>query len=129
MFRKPTGIAYEIAFDRLFVVDKDNHRVQILDAGNGRCIQVIGSQGKNAKEFDCPWGIALSSVGNCFAVTDTKNARVQLFQLSGTFLGSYKTGKSGSNGEVNSHSATPASFPVGIAFDLPGNNIILLLFN
>ena len=106
-FNHPRGVA--VGPDgNVYVVDSDNHRVQVFDAG-GNLLRQWGSQcnlagpqtcidldGEGPMEvgdgqFQEPWGIAVAEDGRVY-VADTWNHRVQMFDSDGTFLskwGSY----------------------------------------
>jgi uncharacterized protein (TIGR03663 family) len=86
----------------VYVVDSDNHRVQVFD-GDGTLLRQWGSQCNLAGEQICadldgdgpmifgdgqfqePWGIAVAEDGRVY-VADTWNHRVQVFDSGGTFL-------------------------------------------
>ncbi|HSR35178.1 MAG TPA: flippase activity-associated protein Agl23 [Anaerolineae bacterium] len=86
----------------VYVVDSDNHRVQVFDA-EGVFLREWGSQCNLATELGCadldgdgpmtigdgqfqePWGIAVADDGRVY-VADTWNHRIQAFDGDGTFL-------------------------------------------
>lgn len=100
-FNHPRGVAVGPQ-GNVYVVDSDNHRVQILDpSGN-----LLGQWGSNCNldtqlgcedpdgsgplalgdgQFQEPWGIAVDAEGRVY-VADTWNHRVQVFDAGGTFL-------------------------------------------
>jgi uncharacterized protein (TIGR03663 family) len=105
-FNHPRGVAVGPE-GNVFVVDSDNHRVQVLDP-NGN---VLGQWGNNCNmdsllgcidpdgdgplamgdgQFQEPWGIALDREGRLY-VADTWNHRVQVFDTEGNFLAKWGT--------------------------------------
>ncbi|MFC2016062.1 NHL repeat-containing protein, partial [Chloroflexota bacterium] len=106
-FNHPRGIAVGPE-DQVFVVDSDNHRVQVFD-GDGTFLREWGSRcqldsgqgcadtdgdgpmGFGDGQFQEPWGIAVDHEGRVY-VADTWNHRIQAFDSDGTYLtqwGSY----------------------------------------
>jgi uncharacterized protein (TIGR03663 family) len=100
-FNHPRGVAVGPE-GNVYVVDSDNHRVQVFDA-EGAFLREWGSQCNLAVEHSCmdldgdgpmdygdgqfqePWGIAVADDGRVY-VADTWNHRVQVFDSDGTFL-------------------------------------------
>lgn len=103
-FSRPTGIT--CSDSRLFVTDRLNHRVQVLDSASGEWIHEWGQFGTSAGEFRIPWGIA--TLYGCVYVVDTQNNRMQAFSTEGKFL--YSWG-------CSVHNDTPFSFPSGVCTD------------
>jgi sugar lactone lactonase YvrE len=100
-FDEPNGIA--VHDSKIYVVDQNNHRVQVLNADSGVFDYSIGTgtSGSNPGEFDSPSGIAVDNNGKIY-VADSRNHRVQVFSASGSFEYSIGTGIAGSNaGEFN----------------------------
>ena len=113
-FNHPRGIA--VGPDgNLYVVDSDNHRVQVFDA-RGAFLRQWGSNCNLATNLGCmdpdgsgplesgdgqfqePWGIAAGPDGRIY-VTDTWNHRIQVFAADGTFLA--KWGAYGQTGDAS----------------------------
>ena len=65
-----------------YVVDNDNHNVQVYDATTGRYLKSWGSHGKNLGEFRYPATIAADDYNRIYVV-DVMNARVQAFDPFG----------------------------------------------
>lgn len=55
-FDLPAGVAVD-AQNRIVVVDKDNHRVQVFSC-TGNFITKFGSYGKEIGQFMYPWAVA-----------------------------------------------------------------------
>ncbi len=97
----PRGIA--VGPDgNIYVVDSDNHRVQVFDPDGiflrewgGQCnlsteqvcadLDGDGPMGPGDGQFQEPWGIAVAEDGRVY-VADTWNHRVQVFDSDGSFL-------------------------------------------
>ncbi len=99
-FRRPTAVARSADGERLFVVDADNHRVQVLDAATGEPLGVWGTRvrpGEPAADaadaaaddgFVDPFGIAVDAEGRVF-VSDRGAHRVLVFSADGTRIGAF----------------------------------------
>jgi len=83
-FRRPCGIALSPDGGFVYVVDRDNHRVQQFD-GEGDFVKQWGGEGDGPGKFRHPEGIAVAQDGTVF-VTDTGNNRVQRFNVAGGFV-------------------------------------------
>jgi DNA-binding beta-propeller fold protein YncE len=104
--RRPSGLAYDGARDRLYVADSAAHRIWIFD-GKGNPIGRIGQRGAGSGEFNFPTHVAVDREGSLF-VTDSLGFRVQFFSPNGAFAGQF--GKHGDNsGEF--------AMPKGVAVD------------
>jgi len=106
LFNHPRGIAIGPE-GNLYVVDTDNHRVQIFDP-DGSFLREWGSNCNLATGTGCtdpdgdgplalgdgqfqePWGITVSDNGRVY-VTDTWNHRIQVFDSAGTFQDKWGT--------------------------------------
>ncbi|MBF0536699.1 MAG: VCBS repeat-containing protein [Nitrospirae bacterium] len=98
-FAAPTDVAFDKTSGCVYVVDKDNHRIQKFTS-DGQFVSKWGSFGTGNGQFSAPFGIAVDSTGNVY-VADTGNDRIQVFDSSGKFskiLGSSGTG----NGQFSS---------------------------
>ena len=65
-----------------YVVDNDNHEVQVYDATTGAHVTNWGGHGKNLGEFRYPATIATDAYNNVYVV-DVMNSRVQTFDPFG----------------------------------------------
>ena len=91
---------------KVYITDRDNNRLQILNA-DLTFFSYFGSKGSDNGEFDRPQGVAFDSTGNVY-VADCENHRIQVFTPEGEFF--RKFGREGKeDGEMNS--------PSGICID------------
>ena len=107
-FRCPRGIS--IKGDVLYVVDKDNNRIQKLTS-RGEFIHKFGQKGSDQGEFNNPVAVIVDS-NNRLIVSDIGKHRIQIFYEEGGWLLTID-GK----GTGNSSSM----YPVGLALDPQGN--------
>ncbi len=107
---RPTGIAFDRASRRLYVVDTTAHRVHVLSA-EGDSLGVFGRHGNGAGEFNLPTAVWIDGRGHVY-VTDAMNFRIQAFDAGGTFL--FEFGRLGDG-------AGDFSKPKGVATDSDGN--------
>lgn len=88
-FARPVGIAIDNENRFVYVVDARGNHVDVFDADSYRFLRTVGKP-KTVDDlapevFDRPTNIAVDSEGNVY-VTDTFNARVQVFDADGNFL-------------------------------------------
>lgn len=107
---KPTDVI--IKGDKLYVVETQNHRVQVLSKSDGRKITEFGKAGSKEGELYHPTNIKFDSNDNLY-IADTSNFRIQKFTAAGKFISSF-----GSVGTGVGQFARPK----GIALDK--NNLI-----
>lgn len=108
--RRPAGLAYDAARDRLYVADSAGHRVSIF-TGGGKPIGSIGRRGTGNGEFNFPTHVAVDREGTLY-VTDSLGFRVQFFSPEGTFAGKF-----GKHGDTSGDFAMPK----GVAVDSEGH--------
>ena len=84
---QPTGIAFDAASGRLFVVDTSAHRVNVFGR-NGALESSFGQRGTGDGEFNYPTLIWRTPQGRLY-VTDSLNFRVQSFDENGRFLAKF----------------------------------------
>lgn len=75
-FNSPMGIGIDLN-GRIFVCDRFNHRVQILDS-QLECVSTFGQNGSGLLEFCNPWDVAFDSQGNVY-IADCGNRCVKVF--------------------------------------------------
>ena len=104
-FVSPVAIAFHPKSKKVYIVDNNNHRIQILNSDltfSGS----FGSCGSDDGQFHYPQGLAFDSAGNVY-VADGGNHHIHVFTTEGKFL--RKFGKKGSgNGELS----TPSSISI-----------------
>jgi DNA-binding beta-propeller fold protein YncE len=83
----PIGIAVDPNRRNIFVVDRDNNRVQKFSP-HFVFIKAWGFQGTGNSQFGAPWGITIDSNGDVY-VTHTGNDRIQKFDSNGVFIKSW----------------------------------------
>ena len=105
-FNAPRGIAIHPLNKKLYIVECENHRLQILNL-DLTFSSSFGSHGSGSGQFSNPWDMAFDSVGNVYVV-DSSSHHIQVFTAEGEFLRRF--GKKGrSNGELDT--------PTGISID------------
>lgn len=87
-FSSPNDLAINSS-NTIYVVDKDNHRVQYFNS-SGVYQGQFGSSGSGNGQFSNPTRVALDSSGNVY-VNDTGNSRVQIFDSTGNYLNKFGT--------------------------------------
>jgi hypothetical protein len=88
-FRTTYGVAIDNTNQRLFVTDRNNHRVQVYDISSGSpvysaTIGETGVPGDDNSHFDTPGMLAVDISGRVYVV-DSNNGRVQRCTLNGTW--------------------------------------------
>ena len=126
-FYRPAGIVYDAASDRIFVSDKDNHRIQVLDARRGTILGAFGSRGSTPGKFLYPWGLAVSPDGSLIAVADSRNHRIQIFDPTGGFLSEFRVADP--QRRNRREFKEKFDYPRGLAFNLKGDSLFVTDFN
>jgi len=114
--------SYGVAFDHhrglLFVVDSNNHRVQVFCSDDGSFVSKFGEYGIQPGQFQNPRGLAIDHDHDRIFVADSGNHRVQVWSLSEqSFLSC--VGQFGS-GDLEFF------YPQGIAIDKHHHRIIIV---
>ncbi len=73
---RPTGITYDPEFEIVYVADSQTHQIQVFSV-DGKWITGFGGKGAANGKFNAPTHLAFAN--NMLHVSDTLNARVQLF--------------------------------------------------
>ncbi len=108
-FNRPTDVA--VAPDGSFYVSDGYRNTRVLKfAPDGRFLFQWGTKGTGPGELDLPHGIALDAAGRVY-VADRSNARVQIFDATGHYVGEWKSGSIGR--------------PYDVAFGPDGNAFII----
>ena len=88
-FNNPLGVAVDAG--RIYVVDKDNHRVQVFDrATHAYQATISNGWGQDNTHLRHPSDVAVDAAGNIY-VADQLNARVQQFNSSLAYVRTYGT--------------------------------------
>lgn len=105
---KPTDVAASAR--ELFVLDIENHKIQVVDRSSGTVVRSIGEPGSREGQMFKPTNIARDREGNLY-VSDTINFRIQKFSADGKFVSS-----------IGQLGRRPGDFarPKGIALDRAG---------
>ncbi|XP_029833430.2 E3 ubiquitin-protein ligase TRIM32 [Ixodes scapularis] len=85
LVQRPSGVAVSPWSSEIFVVSMDNHKVLTFDSTTGKFLRSFGSRGQQEGEFLCPFGIALSSVGQEILITDKWKHCIHVFDKDGNF--------------------------------------------
>ncbi|MFQ6029718.1 MAG: 6-bladed beta-propeller, partial [Dehalococcoidia bacterium] len=83
-FSHPNAIAVNSAGLVVYVVDSENHRVQVFDT-NGNFLNKFGSEGTGPGQFTSPVKIAIDQSDNVY-VMDRSNRRIEVFDANGNYL-------------------------------------------
>ena len=99
-FNTPSGLAISSITEQIFIADRYNHRIQVLNH-DFTFSKFIGEKGTGRGEFDKPRSVAIDNRGSFLYVTDCNNHRIQKFTLEGEFVAQFGSKGSGP-GELNS---------------------------
>ena len=106
---RPVGIAVDESRDLLVVVNGDEHSIRLYNRAL-KHLKTIGGRGSEEGQFNFPSYVCIVP-GVGFAVSDTGNFRVQIFDFNGRFLRAF-----GKVGDMPGQFARPK----GIAVDPDG---------
>jgi len=108
-FQRPTGLAYDLDRNRVYVADTLAHQVKVFNR-NGSLLFTIGNRGEGDAYFNFPTHLVFAD--DRLFVNDTMNFRIQIFRYDGQHLTTFgKAGDAtGSFGQAK-----------GIAIDADGN--------
>ncbi len=119
-FLRPQGLLID-EYDRLWVADVSNHRIQVFDVTGDdvKLVKVWGEQGTELGQLRYPYNIVFDGQGHIY-VCEFGNHRVQKFTLDGQSLGSWG-GPGRQLGQLYQ--------PWGICFDRRGMLYVLDSYN
>lgn len=83
-FCEPDGIAINPINKKIYVVDNNAHRIQVLNP-DLTFYAMFGKEGDKSACLHYPWGVACDESGDVF-VTDSGNCSVKVFTMEGKFL-------------------------------------------
>jgi DNA-binding beta-propeller fold protein YncE len=118
-FRHPRDIAFNTHNKKVYVVDSENNRIQVLNSDLTISSVIGGEQSSKNGLFAYPWGVACDSTGNVY-VADSGNDRIQVFNADMKFLRTFGCRGKG-NGELN--------WPRSVAVDSRGMVFVCELSN
>ena len=84
-FNSPRDLAFNACTKKIYVVDSENNRIQVLNSDLTISSLIGGKQCCRSVEFCYPWGITCDSSGNVY-VADSAEHHIQVFAASGEFL-------------------------------------------
>ncbi|MBI5325580.1 MAG: 6-bladed beta-propeller [Ignavibacteriae bacterium] len=108
--KQPTGIAYSVSNDELWISETGNHRLLVLDS-DGKLKKIIGQRGVAPGEFNFPTYIWIDSDSSVYIV-DALNFRIQILSFGGEVISIF-----GEEGNATGYIASPK----GIATDSYGH--------
>lgn len=88
LWERPTHVA--VGADRVLVLDRQAHRVHVLDARSGDPLVILGSEGGGPGEFQRPFGVEI--VGDTIVVGDGGGPGLDLFSMDGGYARSLRLG-------------------------------------
>ncbi len=83
--QRPVNIAIDDSREVAYVASPDDHQVFMLALDGGGILEVLGSRGEEAGQFNFPIDVDVDKDGNLY-VLDSINARVQVFNSEGEFV-------------------------------------------
>ncbi|GKT12725.1 MAG: hypothetical protein ISEC1_P1705 [Thiomicrorhabdus sp.] len=80
ILKRPIGLVYDDKQGRLYVADSSAHDIKVFNT-EGALVETIGRYGEGDREFNFPSNIDYKD--NKLYVSDTMNARIQVFGING----------------------------------------------
>ena len=108
-FRYFTGIAFNSSNNKIYITDKDNHRVQVLNS-DLTFSSTFGSYGRSSGHFIFPQGIACDMTGQVY-VANCNECPIQVFTAQGKLIKAFSDYGQG---------VIPYYNPEGVAVDIHG---------
>ncbi len=102
-FREPEGIAINPVNQKIYIVDNNCHRIQVLNEDFSFSFS-FGTKGKQDGQLYYPWGIACNCNGDIY-VTDSRSCYVKVFTMDGQYVRKF-----GGEGDAEGH----LKWPTGI---------------
>lgn len=127
--RRPRGLSFDSANNRLFVADSENHRVLVFDVTSlvdgQAAVAVLGqpdfisnSVATTQSGLSRPFGVEVNSAGTQLFVSDTENNRIVSYDITSISNGENATnvlGQSTFGGSGPSLSQSRLNYPKGLA--------------
>ena len=104
-FSRPVGIAVHPHTHKVYVADKGNNRIQVLNS-DLTYSSSFGKQGSSEGKFNLPYDVSFDSSGRVY-VADRNNCRIQVFSADGQYVQQFGR-RGGGDDELNE----PASIAV-----------------
>jgi len=117
VFEDPISLAFDHHRGLLFVVEYNNHRVQVFSCDDGSFVFKFGEKGNQPGQFSYPWGLAIDHDHDRILVADFANNRVQSWSLSDQSFVSCIGRRGSGDLEFNN--------PQGIAIDKHHHRIVI----
>jgi DNA-binding beta-propeller fold protein YncE len=83
-FGRPHDLDFSPSEDKLYIIDRDNQRVQVFDK-SGKFLFKWGQEGNGNGQFKLPYGLDVDEEGNVW-IADRTNNNIQKFDAQGAFL-------------------------------------------
>uniref|UniRef100_A0A1X7SN58 SMP-30/Gluconolactonase/LRE-like region domain-containing protein n=1 Tax=Amphimedon queenslandica TaxID=400682 RepID=A0A1X7SN58_AMPQE len=112
-FNGPEGIAISPITGQVYIADRNNHRIQVLNP-DLTFSHSFGSEGSANGQFQSPHDIAIDSQGLVYVV-DTYNDRIQKFFPDGKLMVQFGTKGSGPG---------QFTYPIGITIDTAATGLV-----
>ena len=126
-FHSPSGIAISPVTGQVYIADKINHRVQILNP-DLTFSRSFGNEGSANGQFQYPCDIAIDKQGSVY-VADFFNHRIQKFSRDGKFVSQFGDKGSGS-GRLNEPNGITIDTAVsGLVYVSERSNHCISIFN
>jgi len=113
LLKRPTGIAYNPESGLIYVADVQAHDIKVFN-NTFELVETLGARGTQVGEFNFPTHLAFAD-GQLY-VTDSMNARVQIYTANGDFKHAF--GERGINVGDLPH-------PKGVTIDSDGNIYVI----
>ena len=82
VFEEPLGMAFDHHRGLLFVVDSNNHRVQVFSSDDGSFVSKFGEYGIQPGQFQNPWGLAIGDDEAMMMLVDRNAFRIEELEIS-----------------------------------------------
>ena len=125
-FNVPDGIAISPITGQVYIADRFNHRIQVLNP-NLTFSHSFGRKGSANGQFHFPCDIAIDSQGLVY-VADSDNHRIQKFSPDGKFVGQFGTERSSPGQLYRPHGITIDTAATGLVYVSEDDNHCISVF-